>query len=194
MKWEVKHRRGWILDHPSLFVFVSRILEDPLCLSSGSWLQLYPHKSFNSGMPTGRQETNMAIIHCIPVHTPRALQTSPLEGFAYFLSPSGRFATFTPRLSRLWPVTTWHVETCVTWGRGKGGDSSSRGLVMGWTWGKEAPIGCHVIRRSSLKDAVEEVLQISRVGWTCSVLWRGPESRCWRVQKLCVLETCIKVL
>lgn len=140
------------------------------------------------GMPTGRRETNMAIIYCVPVYTLRGLQVSPLEGFADFLPPSGRFATFSPRLAGLWPVTPRHVETCLAWGRGEWGHSSTRWLVMGWTWGEEAPIGSHVVRRSSLEDAVEEVLQICRVGRTCGVLWGCPESKRWKVQRSFVPE------
>lgn len=126
------------------------------------------------GMPTGRRETNVAIMYCVPVYTPR---DSPLEGFADFLPPSGRFAAFSPRLTGLWPVTPRHVETCLPWRRGKRGHSSTRWLVMGWTWGEEAPVGSHVIRRSSLEDAVEEVLQICRVGRTSGVLWGRPERK-----------------
>lgn len=115
-------------------------------------------------------------------------QTSPLEGFADLLPPSGGFATFSPCLAGLWPVTPWHKETWLAWGRGERGCSSTRCIMMGWTWGEEAPIGSHVIGRSSLEDAVKEVLQICGVGRTCGRLWGRPESESGKVQRSFVLE------
>lgn len=154
------------------------------------WLQPYPHESsllqVSACQQAGERQTWPSFIVSLFIH--RGLQVSPLEGFADFLPPSGRFATFSPRLAGLWPVTPRHVETCLAWGRGEWGHSSTRWLVMGWTWGEEAPIGSHVVRRSSLEDAVEEVLQICRVGRTCGVLWGCPGSKRWKVQRSFVLE------
>lgn len=129
-------------------------------------------------MPAGRRETNMAIILCVLVlwHSLRSPHPSPLEGFSYFLSPSWRLSTFSPSLTGLWSVTPWHEETCLARRRGKWGGSSIRWMVRGRTWGEKAPIGRQVIRRSSLEDAVKEVLQVRRVGWTWGRLRGRPES------------------
>lgn len=126
---------------------------------------------------------------CCYVDILRSQQTSPLEGFANLLPPSRGFAALGPRLAgRLWPLTARHVETCLAWGRRERGRSSTRWLVMGRTWGEEAPVGSHVIRRSSLEDAIEEVLQICRVGRTCGVLRGRPEREGRKVQRCFVLD------
>lgn len=189
VKWEVKHRHCWVstllhyLYSVNRFLFMIHFfcpLAD-LTAAFPTWI----FSNSDLGLPTGRHETNVAIIYCVAVYT---LRGSPLEGFADFLPPSRRFATFSTRLTGLWPVTPRHVETRLAWGRGKRGHSSTRWLVMGWTWGEEAPVGSHVVRRSSLEDAVEEVLQICRVGRPSGVLWGRPESKSGKVHRSFLLE------
>ena len=120
---------------------------------------------------------------CCFIDTVRSEQTSPLEGFPDLLPPPGGFAAFGPRLAGLWPGTPRHVEACLAWGRGERRNSSTRWWMMRGTWGEEAPVGSRIIRRSSFEDAVEEVLQVSGIGWTCGVLRGRPERKRWKVQK-----------
>lgn len=128
------------------------------------WAQPYPHESspfqILACQQAGERQTWPLFIVslCCIVDTLRSQQTSPLEGLADLLPPPGGFAAFSPHLAGLWPVTPRHVETCLAWGRGERGRSSTRWVMMRRTWGEEAPIGSHVIRRSSFEDAVEEVL------------------------------------
>lgn len=128
------------------------------------WPQSYPHESSSvqilACQQAGERQTWPLFIVslCCYVDTLTNLQTSPLERFANLPPPPRGFATFSPCLAGLWPVTSRHVETCLAWGRGERGHASTRWLVMGRTWGEEAPIGSHVVRRPPFEDAVEEVL------------------------------------
>lgn len=173
MKWEVKHHHCHLFSSSSILAFISQapFVIEPLTPLADLTTAL-PYSS-DLGMPTGRWETNMAFNYCVTVllccYTEEP--TSPLEWLPDLLPPPGGFAAFSPRLVGLRPITPRHVETCRAWWRREWGCCSTRWVMMGWTWGEEAPIGSHVIRRSSFEDAVEKVLQISGVGWTCGVLW-----------------------
>lgn len=141
-------------------------LPDPFLSAWLIWLQIYPQPlpASDRGMPTGRRETNMAILFCFfklcpCFDTQIGIETSSLEGFSDLLSPPGRFAPIGPRLAGIRPVAPWHVETCRTRWRGERRCSSSGWVMMGRTWGKEAStVGSHVIWRSTLEHSVEEVL------------------------------------
>lgn len=130
--------------------------------------------SSDLGMPKGRWETNMAFNYCVPVlpccYTEET--TSPLEGLPDLLPSPRGFAAFSPCLIGLGAISPRHVESRRSWWRREWGCCSTGWVMMGWSWGEKAPIGSHVIRWSSFKDAVEEVLQISGVGWACG-LFRG---------------------
>ena len=119
-------------------LFIIQSLSLSLSLSSlADLMQPYPHESVHilACQQAGERQTWPLFIVslCCYVDTLRGLQTSPLEGFANLLPPPGGFSTLGPCLAGLWPVAPRHEETCLAWGRGERGRSSTRRLVIGRT-------------------------------------------------------------